>query len=246
MLRPSEYLIEAVMATDTDSLDFVEEYRTVMPAGMLSREQMQRNLNAGEDENLVTFELEIPSSDEVTADMIAVPIDLEDQRKDRLLPELLYVDANESTSLDRNDQLGRKSGGGSNNINNDGAISFDEAKWLANRQGKRLPSAMEYDAILESLTHEQRRESANSTVFRNLAGGVAEWTTTAYEYHGVGNHVAVAAMLRARVLKGYGDPGQLPDLLQGTDGLLIAPPEQESPSIGYRAVRSGAPRFVKP
>ena len=81
----------------------------------------------------------------------------------------------------------------------------------------------------------------------DLFGGLAEWTTTKYDFPGTVSNQRYDARLRSmQVLKGYGDPDKLPGLVPTGNAALLAPPDSNSPMIGFRCVRSGTPRFVTP
>jgi hypothetical protein len=113
----------------------------------------------------------------------------------------------------------------------------------------RLLSAAEYDAIVDAADAKQSTNIAYGAVatIKNLFGGLAEWTTTKYDFPGqVRDRDHIARLNSMYVLKGYGDPGNFSGVLHSAEGLLIAPPDSDSPMIGFRAVRSGRPRFVKP
>jgi hypothetical protein len=80
----------------------------------------------------------------------------------------------------------------------------------------------------------------------DLLGGLAEWTTTIYEYSNEGSYRAIERLRRMHVLKGHDDSKAMPDLLLSFDGLLLASPDSTSSSIGFRGVRSAKPRFIRP
>ena len=116
------------------------------------------------------------------------------------------------------------------------------------QKSKRLPSAAEYEAIVQAA-----KESAVSDVasgepakIEDLFGGVAEWTTTKWHARVKGPAAVAIKIQNSHELAGYGDPDKLPGLTRMPDNKLIAPPEIPSSSIGFRGVRSGTPRFVKP
>jgi hypothetical protein len=106
---------------------------------------------------------------------------------------------------------------------------------------------MEYDAIVTAAKERQLRyPSRRPATFDDLFAGLAEWTTTTYDVRGFGNRDAIARLRSLHVLKGYGDPDKLHGLIWLGDGYLLAPPDSNSPMIGFRGVRSAKPRFVKP
>ena len=80
----------------------------------------------------------------------------------------------------------------------------------------------------------------------DLFGGLAEWTTTKYDFRAAVHNQsreAASKLSSMHVLQGYGHPEKLSGLVRMPDE-LIAPPDSMSPMIGFRCVRSGAPRFV--
>lgn len=247
-MKPGEYFVEAVLPGDGDSLDFAEAYTTVTPPGKLSKERMEVNRNAGDEKDLFRLIIEIPRTIDVIADMVAVPVDEKRRRKNPLLPDLLYVDATETTPAGAQKPSHEPLTSNLIEENEQPTLSIESAKKAANDCGKRLPSAIEYDSIVEAAKKRNVRYFASGRLatMDDLCGGLAEWTTTTYDFTGPGNRVGIARLRSMQVLHGYGDPDRLPGLLRFIDGYLLAPPDLDSPIIGFRGVRSGAPRFVKP
>ena len=118
---------------------------------------------------------------------------------------------------------------------------------MAAALGKRLPSAAEYDAIVEYAKHQDPSSSESNTprILEGLFNNVAEWSTTRYKFPGKGDPGSIA-QTRLVILKGFEHLAPAPDLTQSLDGEWLASPSSESPQIGWRYVRSGAPRFVTP
>jgi hypothetical protein len=88
-------------------------------------------------------------------------------------------------------------------------------------------------------------DSGRPATLQGLSRGLAEWTTTKYDFRAAATGRAregAAKLQTMHILKGYGDPEKLRGLVRMPDALL-APPDSESPMIGFRCVRSGAPRF---
>jgi hypothetical protein len=179
----------------------------------------------------------------VVADMVRVPIDEDVRRQNRLLPEVLYVDPKETVRLDTSppaeDRVHVPSGG-----IRERALTWDGAREATGDRGKRLPSAAEYDAIAESVRRHQLTLAGSGAPIeiKDLDGGAAEWTTTQYAPRSnLGNSLA-----GRYVLKGFGNLEPSAEILRISGGQWTADRYTESTKIGYRGVRSGAPRFVKP
>jgi hypothetical protein len=175
-----------------------------------------------------------------------VRIDDDLRKKNRLLPEVLYVDARESVG----DIYMPGTQVMSPIVDEEGnvCLSREGAIGAAETAHKRLPSAAEYDAIVESMIQQQQvaASSGEPASIAGLSNGRAEWTTTTYDYSGSGARGPVARLRSMSVLKGYGDVVVSSGMLQSPDGKWLCPSDIATPSIGWRGVRSGAPRFVEP
>jgi hypothetical protein len=129
------------------------------------------------------------------------------------------------------------------------SVSFDGAEAWADGRCLRLPTASEYDAMVQyaqsrRLDHGDSPELAPTD---DLFGGLPEWTTTMYEFPGsIGNVNSVAQLKKMHVLKGYGDLSTVQGVERMLDGTVVARADAMSPLIGCRAVHSGAPRFAAP
>ena len=225
LMKPGRYFIEAVVGAG-ESADIAEEYRTIPEQNLTPDELRRGNAKLGYEEDQFSFRIVIKRRKDVIDKMVAVPIAEELRRKHPLLPRLLYVDAEE----DQRKQF------------------LVAAMDYFLGTGKRLPSAAEYDAIVWSLGDPETGffQDGRGDKLGDLLGGLAEWTTTKYRYGGTGNTNTLLEMQNMQVLKGYGDPTELPGIHRSIDGTLIALPDTVSPFIGFRGVRSGTPRFVRP
>jgi serine/threonine protein kinase len=230
-LKPNRYLVEVVLP-DNNTPDFAEVEVTLPPAETAG--MTRENRLSGDPDDLYSLPSIIIPSSKTIADMVALPIDAELRRKNPSLPEQLYVDANESSNeSSRDPNLALETG-------------IDRATNRALSRGLRLPSALEYDAMVKAAeTHQLRYVgSERPAKLDGLFGGLAEWSATIYQYPGTGRASGVTKLSGLHVLKGYGDPGVLPGLLHVTTGELVAPADSTSPMIGFRCVRSAAPRFL--
>jgi hypothetical protein len=207
---------------------------------MLSKQQIQRNREHGEDDELIGITIRIHRTSDVIAGMRAIPIDKSLRRSNPLLPEVLYVDAQETTPREIIGRTKDPVDDQDRTRTSRNFISFWEAQRWAKRCGKRLPSADEYDAIVEATDATSDRGAAGE----DIADGLAEWTISTYKFAGIASTTAAESLQDMRVLKGYGDPGEFVGLSYMSDGQLIAPTNANSPLIGCRGVRSGSPRFV--
>jgi eukaryotic-like serine/threonine-protein kinase len=225
LLRPGDYYVEAVLKGKSEPLGFVEAYRTVIPTGMQSQQQMKENRKTGVDEDLFRLSVTFPQSIDFLKDMAVVTVDEEMRRKNPSLPKQLYVDLDETAAKTRGFANAKK------------ALVFND---------KRLPSALEYVAIEKAVRDGQvRTHDGQASQLENIFGGLAEWTMTMYDFSiAGGDQVEIANLRSANVLKGYGNPSELPDLLQLPDGALVAPPDSNSARIGFRGVRSAIPRLL--
>jgi len=227
-LKPGQYFVEAVLPGSGDTPDIAEVFRTVSKPGAKSS-------------TLRLHPILIRPTVEIVADMVRVPIDEEIRRGNPLLPKVLYVDAKETAP----DDLRTAKSETWVTDDGDSFVPFEGAVLCAEDFFKRLPSAAEYDAIVESAKDRQFTVAGTGepALLEDLAGGLSEWTTSIYRYRGL--HRGAGTTDNRRILKGYGNPDDFPGLPRMSDGQLVAPFVHEpSPMIGFRCVRSGAPRFV--
>ena len=236
-LKPDDYFVEAIISGEEGILDIAEVYQTVLPPELLRRSDMKRNKYDGREERSreVKFNIDIKPTADIIADMVPVLIDHDLRQKNPLLPELLYVDRKETTPREVNRAGASKDG--------QRYIVFETAKQELRAKSKRMPSAAEYDAIIQAVTDGQLKKVASGakTTVEDLFTGLAEWTTTKYDFPGaVEDRNNVEKLNNMYLLKGYGDPEKLPGLLRFVGGVLLAPPDSHSPLIGFRGVRSGA------
>jgi hypothetical protein len=135
-------------------------------------------------------------------------------------------------------------------VDDDGeaCLSFEGAIGAAEIVNKRLPSAAEYDALVECTRKRQPIHPVSGTpaTIDGLFNGIAEWTTTRYDFSGAGSRKPLERLRNMIVLKGYGEIAVLAGMIQTPDGKLLGPSDAPTPNIGWRGVRSGAPRFVQP
>jgi tRNA A-37 threonylcarbamoyl transferase component Bud32 len=245
-MKPGDYFVEAVLPHEAEPSDFAEIHRTVVPKGVLSKRQMQLNRDRGDDEELVRINVMIRHASDVLKGMIAVPIAEKYRKRNPLLPKVLFVDSKETRPP--NNPSGSAGSHPTDSVNETGgiAITFADAKRLAELSGKRLPSALESDAILEyAREHRSSDTSGSAAIDPVLLSGLPAWTTSKYEFVGLGSSAALNALREMYVLKGNGEPGELSGLMRLPDGTLVASPDIELPIIGFRGVRSAAPRFLQ-
>ena len=191
--------------------------------------------------------IKIERTQEVIADMVAVPIDAEFRRKDPLLPRMLYVDARETTVAQKQKGLSETDPHLAAKDERTESISYPEAVSIAQAKGKRLPSAAEYDAIAECIQNRRKSSAASKelTTIDGLFSGVPKWTTTRYRFPGVGQADTVDLLQTMIVLKGDDEVEPAEGTLRTVDGQLLALPNADLPKVGCRFVKSGAPRFVE-
>jgi eukaryotic-like serine/threonine-protein kinase len=243
-LKPGDYFVEACLPNEVGPPDFAEAYRTV-PNGVLSKRQMQLNRQRGDAEELVRINVAILRASDVLKGMIVVPVAEKYRIKNPLLPKVLFVDSRETRPSDNPiektpSQPAEPAGESSVEI------TLADAKHLAELRGKRLPSASEYDAILEYVRgHRLSNASDDDATDPDSFGGYPEWTTTKYDFVGLGSSAALTALRAMYVLKGNGDSAEISGLLRLPDGTLVASPENNSPMIGFRGVHSASPRFLE-
>ncbi len=245
-LKPGRYFVEAVSPGTSATPDFAEVYRTVdRPRTMPKR---PAHIDWRYDrEQAVPLQIKIPTTAEIVANMVRVPIGEATRRNNPLLPKVLYVDAKETAPGDHWPASKESLVFVVTNDDGDPYIPFYGANLWAESQFKRLPTAAEYDAIAESAKHQQLTVfgSGEPAVIEDLFGGVAEWTTSKYFFSGTHAENVVEKLGDRLVLKGYGNPDNFPGLFRSVDGQLLGARQEASPRIGFRGVRSGAPRFVK-
>ena len=230
-LKPGRYFVEAVLVGNGDVPDLAEVEVTVPTTESTPEKTIKKNRRLERPDDYYSLEpIIIPRTSELIADMIAVPIDEEFRRTNPWLPKLLYVEAKETKPSD-------------NRVH---SIAFEPATEWARKRGLRLPIALEYDAMVKASERHQLRYAGSDrpTTMDDLVGGLAEWTPTIYQFPGSGQLDALAKMSGLHVLKGYGDPNKLTGLRRSGTGELLAAPDSQTPMIGLRCVRAGAPRFV--
>ncbi len=225
-LKTGNYFVEAVLPTSAGLPDFAEVYRSVPKPRATPHAMAQLDWRYDREQTVPLRKIEILTTAEIVANMVRVPIDEATRHDNPLLPKVLYVDAKETTPDDY-----------------PAASVFFGAANRARSLSKRLPSAAEYDAILEYAKRHQLTMvgSEEQAAVQDLFGGAPEWTTS--KYVDSRKH-ALKELSDHLVLKGYGDIDRFPELLRSADGQLLGSPQEPSPMIGFRCVRSGAPRFV--
>jgi serine/threonine protein kinase len=241
-IKPGRYFVEAVWPGEGDLPDFTETYwRMLRPdeeAGVLGDSPAADRLRESP-----FLDVHITQTKDVVADMVRVPIDEDVRRQNPLLPEVLYVDPKESVRLDTSpppeDRVYVSRGGIPER-----RFTWDGAREAAGERGKRLPSAAEYDAIAESVRRHQLTLAGSGAPaeIEDLDGGAAEWTTTRHDTGAFGPGFKGEFY----VLKGFDELQPPADIRPDFKGPWYADRNTDSPKIGYRGVRSGAPRFVKP
>lgn len=243
VLKAGRYFVEAVLPGD-GNMPFAEVYRTVPDASDMSAASRQLNRADGYDEDTLRVAITISQNSDVIATMVAVPIDIASRRENPLLPEVLLVDSNETTPS----SLYKLAAQPVPENDSERSIAFRTAVGQVEELSKRLPSAAEYDAIVAAAKNGKLTfvGSGRKATMDDLFGGLPEWTTTNYDFPWRGEFTAVSTLRSKRILKGFGDPDAFPELLRFADGKLLSYPDTPSPNIGFRGVRSGAPRFVKP
>jgi hypothetical protein len=195
----------------------------------------KENSANGRDEDTFYFSVDIYAASKAAKKMLAVPVAESLRRKNTLLPKLLYVEATESKPNIVPKATKRY-------------LSFTAAVYQAQQSGNRIPSAAEYEAIERAARNHEIFDpvTGKPAEIEDLFGGVAEWTTTRYQVVAAGRTEFVSPVQDNRLLAGYGDPDELPGLARTNDNKLYASTKFYSASIGFRGIRSGAPRFVKP
>jgi hypothetical protein len=231
LAKPGKYLVEAVVPTSGDLPDFAEVRFAVA----------EQNIDQ-EDNGLETvLRIRIRNTEDVVTDMVRVTLGDDERRKNALLPDVLYVDLRETAPEVIQDDVEH-----SENEDQSSFFGIEGSNNAAEALSKRLPTAAEYDAIVNSVRQAERAStgSGNPAAIEGLFGGLAEWTTTTSDFSSAGARGPIAIRRNLMVLKGYDDTEVYPQTLRTPDGKLLSPSETSSPSIGWRGVRSGAPRFV--
>ena len=242
LAKPGKYLVEAVLPGNGEKIDFAEVHLAIpeLPIPQVGR------VTEYAEAVVKDLRIKIERLENVIADMVLVTIHDELRRKNPLLPKVLYVDAQETVD----DIYMPETQVMSPTVDDEGraCLSCEGAIGAAEIVNKRLPSAAEYDAIVECTRRRQpiRTGSTRPTIIDGLFNDIAEWTTTIYDFSGSGARKPLATLRNMRVLKGYGEMAAVAGMLQAPDGQLLSPSDTPSPNIGWRGVRSGAPRFVRP
>ncbi len=79
----------------------------------------------------------------------------------------------------------------------------------------------------------------------DLFDDVPEWTTTIISVSNIGGNGVTKHLQGMHLLKGYKYTEALAGFFRWPDGSMLAAPEEQSPKISIRGVRSATPRFVK-
>jgi serine/threonine-protein kinase len=229
LAKPGKYLVEAVVPTSGDLPDFAEVRFAVA----------ERSIDQEDDDIETVLRIRIRNTEDVVNDMVRVTIAEDERRKNALLPEVLYVDRHETAPEVNHDVEHSENEGESSFFGIEGSNNAAEAL------SKRLPTAAEYDAVVNYVRQAERAPTGSGNpAIEGLFGGLAEWTTTTSDFSSAGARGPVAIRRNLMVLKGYDDTEVYPQTLRTPDGKLLSPSETSSPGIGWRGVRSGAPRFV--
>jgi eukaryotic-like serine/threonine-protein kinase len=246
-LRPGDYCVEAAIFLGDETNTFAEARRKVFPRGVVTDAQKRARSRRRENDDTQKISIDISRTEEVIAEMVAVPIPQRFRNESPLCPEVLYVDRMETKRPEilpnNNNQLTKDA-----SERDSMGISFDAAVVALERQGKRMPSAAEYEAIVEWAQKQGKDEAVNAPNLRleDLFDNHPEWTTTKYHFTGNANASDFQTLENMLLLEGCNKGAVLPGLLRMADGNLIAPPDTRSKLIGFRGVRSGLPRLVLP
>ncbi len=230
LVKPGDYLVEALLPSEVSQL-FGEKHINI-PVGHVNGESRKSwNRKSGFDKDSFRFGVRLFEEKAVTANMALVLIPEKLRRMNPLLPERLYVDPVETKPGDSPTEP-----------------QLQNAEATLERMGKRLPTAAEYDAIIEALKDPEVGMVANGkwADFADLPAGLPEWTSTGYRSTSLDRGFSTEAFKNYQILCGNGGTDNRSGVTRMPDGKLVAPTDSRSPLIGYRGVRSGAPRFMKP
>jgi serine/threonine-protein kinase len=247
-IKPGDYFEECVLTRDDGVVDLSEEYTTIPKVGMLSEAERSLLRQNGQDEDLHLHSIWIWPRENVVNNMVAVPIPESLRRGNPLLPSLLYVDR-ELTLPNSYPEEGA-TGETPSSFKRDGNkfIPLEQAIAILHTSGSRLPSALESEIIEKAIVEcTELHDGSGRAVHLNPGPSPsAAWTSTKYEFPGFASPKDLSRLRSQHVLMITGDPDAITGATRAADGKSIAPPDTQSKCIGFRSVRSGTPRFVKP
>jgi len=253
-LKPGDYLVVAAL----DKERFHEVYRRVPTRDHKfnnSRPHLTSKLDR--DGRVLLDCIRIPS-EVATQGMLAIdcPRLASAAEKQRGESPVLYVDRDEMTVDNLSSRLAQTS---LSEITKSGLLDtirvshdYDSAVKIAEELGNRLPSEAEFECMAASYSDmtENSKSPANITPqdgkqprnLENLFTGLAEWTTTS-EYHS--ERGSLVNSPDTRVVRGAAS-----NMSTGASesdarhGRIVVPRSEQRADIGFRCVRSAAPRFL--
>jgi eukaryotic-like serine/threonine-protein kinase len=239
--KAGRYLLEAELTGSSGPM-FTEVYRTVAEISRQSEASTRANIKTGLDpETCRLSSITLKPIADLTSQMVKIRIDDESRRQNPLLPEILYVDA-QQTLPNEGDSPNAKFGTFlSKTALGEPCITYQGAVDWAEQNHKRLPSSAEYDAIMKAIERGDVLQPIH-----DLSDERPEYTTTIMLAPAISGNAVTNHLYDMHILKGCGDGTSLPEIVKWADGTLLAPHDCKSEKIGIRGVRSGTPRFLIP
>ena len=202
-LRGGKYLVEAVV-TGGNGPDFVEVYRSVADPSGVSDVIARKNRELGLEPDTCLFrDIAILPQPHLISKMVEISIPQDSRNRNQLLPEKLYVDANQTTPTELRrhavfSQLLRYDSEGTPCISYSSAIRWAELNQM------RLPSAAEYDAICIAVKRGQSHSVRTGELvpINDLFDSYPEWSTTIQADPRIGGNRAAIHLREMHVLKG--------------------------------------------
>ena len=253
-LKPGDYLVVAAL----DKQRFHEVYRRVpAPGEEYASPALHLSSKVDRSGTVLPPPIEIPNA-VATLDMVPIPYpDIANAaEKQRGVSPFLYVDCDEMSVDGVSRQLARMS---SNQVDPNTVLNMFRVQhnyWyaaeIAEALGKRLPSEAEFECMAESYsdatadlssvdaTH--ARYGKHPRDLKNLFAGLGEWTTSSMPTVRAGTFANAPELRIVRGVASNMSPGA-PDS-DPRHGRILVPRSEQRADIGFRCVRSPAPRFL--
>ena len=232
-LRSGEYFIEAAFIKNGSLWGFAEVTRVVPSPGDLSVALKHTLWRYDSSRQVVTTNrIQILPTAEAREGMVEVFFDGEIRRRYPDVPETLLVDTHQTLPGTFTHITGAVVD----------SITFDHAVSRLEKLGKRLPTAREFDAIVEQLAR-PRSESKPNIV--GTADEYPEWTSTRSDFGDTAPGLP-SIMKDMLLLKGYAVPQQIEGYIASADDTQLFQ-ARSAPNLptALRGVHCAKPRFIQ-
>ena len=246
-LKPGTYLIEAVVPHD-GGFDVFEAYRTVPTLNVKSKGDARFKERLGLEPDTCLFsDIVVSRSVDNSDGLVEIVVSEAARKMNPLLAKRIYVDAAQTTVADlrsnpKSSETMKSTEGGEFYITYHQAMRWAEAKQM------RIPSAADYDVIIDAAKSGNARwvRTGKPALIEDLFDSYPEWTTTILPTSNVGGNGVARYLRKMHILKGSRKLSGAPLVDTWVDGTLMADAEAPPSIVSVRGVRSATPRFVRP